>query len=103
MRTSGGLLSLGPDFGAKNVPGMNVVGTEVVFKFRLCQQSTKAVVPPVVLGITDNSRGTKASITCLNAENQPLSRTAVLLRLKTGASLVGTVWGRRRGRISVCV
>lgn len=106
MTTSNGLelcvLSDGPDFGAKDVPGMNVVGTEVVFKFRLCQQSIKAVVLPLVLGITDNSCSTKACVTCLNAENQPLSRTAVLLRLKTGAPLAGTVWGRSRG-VFLCV
>lgn len=95
-------MSVGPDFGAKNVPGMNVVGTEVIFKFRLCRQSIKTVVLPIVLGIRANSCGTKDSITCLNAENQPLSRTAVLLRLKTGAPLVGTVWGRSRG-VFLCV
>lgn len=106
MNTSNGvelcLLSVCPDFGAKNVPGMNVVGTEVVFKFRLCQQSIKAAVLSIVLGITDNSCSTKASITCLNAENQPLSRTAMLLWLKTGAPLVGTLWGRSR-RVFLCV
>lgn len=58
MNTSSGLelcrLSVGPDFGAKNVPGMNVVGTEVIFKFRLCRQSIKTVVLPILPIIPNN-------------------------------------------------